>query len=649
MNFNNLYKRIKSNYKKIIIAFLIFSQFYILKTYIGYYSPLHIEYHIGLYPIFGLLFGGWGALGISFANLLTDLSGGYPPLETVICFFVDFIYAYLPYKLWYSFSKNNKLNAPQLGTIFHLAKFCGVILVSTIIYTLLIIMLLYHSQNISLFSLTTLNYFLNAFIFGFFSGVIGIIISNLKNINLTIPSVNENPRIKDKWYNLAFLISIVLIVVFFIIISIDKNQMTYINLPFIIAIIILILFYTSKPVRYPVIKEKSIYKPIIEKLILIFLGFIIGISLLFTSLAILIAVRTGESSLIIENSLGFTISILLYLFIGWLAFFIPGLIVLKYVEKNITNPLSLFSRFTKEYINSKDSKEVNKETLMERYQDYFQKYNEIGILGNSIIKMMSDLENVTSEKERISTELTLAKDIQESKLPTDFPMDKKYSINASMKPAREVGGDFYDFFEIDPENICIVIGDASGKGIPAALFAVIAKELIKTQLLSGATLEDTMESVNNRLCENNIQSMFVTAWAGIIDLRKNELKFVNAGHNSPLIKNGEKFEWLNFKHGLVLGAMENMPYKENIVPLKSDDFQIYLYTDGVTEAHNDEEELFNEDRLIELINNNDLDSIEFIDYLNEELCKFKGSREQFDDITMMIFKYKLGEDEYGNN
>ena len=154
-----------------------------------------------------------------------------------------------------------------------------------------------------------------------------------------------------------------------------------------------------------------------------------------------------------------------------------------------------------------------------------------------------------------------------------------------------------------------------------------------------------MESVNNRLCENNIQSMFVTAWAGIIDLRKNELKFVNAGHNSPLIKNGEKFEWLNFKHGLVLGAMENMPYKENIVSLKSDDFQIYLYTDGVTEAHNDEEELFNEDRLIELINNNDLDSIEFIDYLNEELCKFKGSREQFDDITMMIFKYKLGEDE----
>ena len=648
MNLNNFYKNIKNNYKKIIISFLIFTQLYILKYYIGYYSPLHIEANIGLYPILGLLFGGWGALGVSFANLLTDLAGGHPPLETFICFFVDFLYAYLPYKLWYNFSKNGKLTAPQLGTIFHLAKFCGVILVSTILYTVLIIMLLHDSQNVSLFSLTTLNYFLNAFVFGFFTGVIGIIISNLKNIDLTIPSVNKNPKIKDKWYNLALLIGIILIVVFFIMIAVGESN-KYINLLFIISICILILFYTTKPVKYPVIKEKSIYKPIIEKLILIFLGFIIGISLLFTSLAILIALKTGESSMMIENSLGFTISILLYLFIGWLAFFVPGLIALKYVEENITNPLSLFSKFTREYINSKDSKEVNKESLMERYQDYFEKYDEIGILGNSIVKMMSDLENVTSEKERISTELTLAKDIQESKLPTNFPKDKKYSINASMKPAREVGGDFYDFFEIDSENICIVIGDASGKGIPAALFAVIAKELIKTQLLSGASLAETMKSVNNRLCENNVQSMFVTAWAGVINLRKNELKFVNAGHNAPLIKNGETFEWLDSKHGLVLGAMENIQYKEHCVSLKCNDFQIYLYTDGVTEAHNDKEELFNEDRLIELINNNNLNSIEFIDYLNGELDKFKGSQEQFDDITMMIFEYKIGEDENGNN
>ena len=245
MNLNNFYKNIKNNYKKIIISFLIFTQLYILKYYIGYYSPLHIEAHIGLYPILGLLFGGWGALGVSFANLLTDLAGGHPPLETFICFFVDFLYAYLPYKLWYNFSKNGKLTAPQLGTIFHLAKFCGVILVSTILYTVLIIMLLHDSQNVSLFSLTTLNYFLNAFVFGFFTGVIGIIISNLKNIDLTIPSVNKNPKIKDKWYNLALLIGIILIVVFFIMIAVGESN-KYINLLFIISICILILFYRYK-------------------------------------------------------------------------------------------------------------------------------------------------------------------------------------------------------------------------------------------------------------------------------------------------------------------------------------------------------------------------------------------------------------------
>ena len=119
--------------------------------------------------------------------------------------------------------------------------------------------------------------------------------------------------------------------------------------------------------------------------------------------------------------------------------------------------------------------------------------------------------------------------------------------------------------------------------------------------------------------------------------------------NITYMKNGETFEWLDSKHGLVLGAMENIPYKEHCVSLKCNDFQIYLYTDGVTEAHNDKEELFNEDRLIELINNNNLNSIEFIDYLNGELDKFKGSQEQFDDITMMIFEYKIGEDENGNN
>ena len=203
----------------------------------------------------------------------------------------------------------------------------------------------------------------------------------MKNIDLTIPSVNKNPKIKDKWYNLALLIGIILIVVFFIMIAVGESN-KYINLLFIISICILILFYTTKPVKYPVIKEKSIYKPIIEKLILIFLGFIIGISLLFTSLAILIALKTGESSMMIENSLGFTISILLYLFIGWLAFFVPGLIALKYVEENITNPLSLFSKFTREYINSKDS-------IVDKYAN-LQRID----LSNSKISLSVDTEPV---------------------------------------------------------------------------------------------------------------------------------------------------------------------------------------------------------------------------------------------------------------
>lgn len=243
-----------------------------------------------------------------------------------------------------------------------------------------------------------------------------------------------------------------------------------------------------------------------------------------------------------------------------------------------------------------------------------------------------------AEKERIETELDLAKNIQESILPKNSFGDEKFEIDATMNAAREVGGDFYNFFKINENQIAIVIGDASGKGVPAAIFSVIASTLIKNQLKMGVNLAQMMESVNDLLSENNELSMFVTAWVGILDLNTGNLTTVNAGHNDPIIYDGNEFKDISEKHGLVLGAMENMKYKENSIDLKDGDM-LFVYTDGITEAHNIDDELFGEAKLIELLNKDKYSVNDIIPKVLKEIDAFTSPRDQFDDMTMLVLQY----------
>ena len=275
--------------------------------------------------------------------------------------------------------------------------------------------------------------------------------------------------------------------------------------------------------------------------------------------------------------------------------------------------------------------------------------DEIEGLGLSVNKMAVDikdyithLQTVTIEKERIGAELDVATKIQASMLPCifpPFPDRAEFDIYASMEPAKEVGGDFYDFFLIDDNTLAVVIADVSGKGVPAALFMVITKTLIKNNAQLGKSPKEVFEAVNNQLCENNEAVMFVTAVLGYLDIPTGKFAFVNAGHNPPLLCVDGQLNWLKAKAGFVLAGMEDMIYQQHEILLQRGD-KLFLYTDGVTEAMNKENKLFSDLRLFEAASNNcDLPPHEFCRSIKHEVNKFAEGQEQADDITMLALRY----------
>lgn len=269
---------------------------------------------------------------------------------------------------------------------------------------------------------------------------------------------------------------------------------------------------------------------------------------------------------------------------------------------------------------------------------------EFAVLSDDINSTVDTLKRYIKEAdERIDKELELARQIQHSALPSVFPPYPNrtdFDIYAQMHAAKEVGGDFYDFYLLGKDKLAFLIADVSGKGIPAAMFMMTSKTLIKSLVESGIEPSEAFTQANNKLCENNDAGMFVTAWLGILDLNTGLLKYVNAGHNPPLIKrNGGYFEYICSKPNFFLAGMENIKYQTNEIQLSSGD-EIFLYTDGVTEATDISKELFGEDRLIESLNENDNLSVEQLcNKVKSNADKFVGNALQFDDITMLAVKF----------
>ena len=257
---------------------------------------------------------------------------------------------------------------------------------------------------------------------------------------------------------------------------------------------------------------------------------------------------------------------------------------------------------------------------------------------------VEDLTRITAEKERIGTELSVAGQIQEGMIPNlypAFPDRSEFDVYATMHPAKEIGGDFYDFFLIDDDHLALVMADVSGKGIPAALFMMASKILISTNALAGRrSPAQILEQVNRQICSNNKAEMFVTVWLGILEIPTGILTAANAGHEYPVIRRaGGSFELIKDRHGFVLGGMDGVRYRDYEIRLEPGDM-FFQYTDGVTEATAEGDVLFGTERMLEALNAEETeDPVRVLENLQEQIDRFAAGAPQADDITMLCLRY----------
>lgn len=319
-----------------------------------------------------------------------------------------------------------------------------------------------------------------------------------------------------------------------------------------------------------------------------------------------------------------------------------------WLKKRVLQPISKIKASAEKLVKSSHEE---KDPARIRFEDPdIHSEDELQALSESLVTLARDLKQYmeellleTKEKERIGAELNVATNIQASMLPSIFPPYPNrhdMDIFAFMHPAKEVGGDFYDFFLIDETHLAVVMADVSGKGVPAALFMVISKTLIKIRASRGGLPSEILSSVNNQLCENNGGDLFVTAWLGILDLTTGHMIAANAGHEYPVFcKKDGTFELIKDKHGFVLAGIRNSKYTDYEFDFAPGDM-LYIYTDGVPEATNAKNELFGTERMLAALNDgNDGDCEHTLHRVMDSIQVFVGEADQFDDITMLSLKY----------
>ncbi len=323
-----------------------------------------------------------------------------------------------------------------------------------------------------------------------------------------------------------------------------------------------------------------------------------------------------------------------------------SLICLLLLSAFVLYPLRKVQGYIRRYKETKDSKEVAAGLAEVR------SHNEVRELAEDVSDMIREIDthvekisSITAEKERISTELTLATRIQAAMLPNifpPFPDRTEFDIYASMDPAKEVGGDFYDFFMIDDDHLAVVIADVSGKGVPAALFMMISKILVKNYAMTGLSPAGTLDAVNRQICANNKEDMFVTVWIGILEISTGKITAANAGHEYPVLKTaGGRFELLKDKHSLCVGAMDGVPYRDYELSL-TPGARLFVYTDGVPEAADADDEMFGTERMLDVLNSEPegASSEQILRGVRQAVDRFIGGAEQFDDLTMLCLEYR---------
>ena len=322
-------------------------------------------------------------------------------------------------------------------------------------------------------------------------------------------------------------------------------------------------------------------------------------------------------------------------------------ILTMHMKNRIVEPINKITHAAETYIDDKNEGVIRTDHFSQldiRTGDELENLsNVMADMEEDLAEHVRELMKVTAEKERIGTELEMGAKIQASMLPHEFPPfpDRdEFELYATMHPAREVGGDFYDFFFIDDDHLCLVAADVSGKGIPGALFMMISKVILQSCAMLGLKTAEILNKTNEALCSNNQVEMFVTVWLGILELSTGRLTAANAGHEYPFIKQGDRYEMLKDKHGLVIGGMPETRYTEYTIQMNPGD-SFFIYTDGIPEANDPDKRFFGLERLEAALNvDPEADCEKLIANVKQAVDDFVKDADQFDDQCMLAFRYK---------
>lgn len=530
--------------------------------------------------VFGIAFGFFGTLGCGIGNLIADILCDYTPDVYIPGFFIQLLYGYLPV-LIYNYWRRNEKNKFQLNRVYKIFQFLILIFVDSFFAAIMVWITVHIAFGSPVFGLGFWNTFFNQIIFFI---VIGIPFMCLASV---MKQTRDN-RINNK-----------------------NDHKTY------------ILFSLN------------------EKMILFFLSFSIIISIAASIAAYYIFFpEYGSDPITLWSYIYYVCGSALFICLC------PSMIFLYYVEKNVSKPLEILSATVKDF-GQENTITLEIEKIIAKCSEYLYFSTEIGDLARSYKSMATELETyvenleaISAEKEKNSTQLKIATAIQLGALPKPCFFEE-VDLYAAMKPALEVGGDFYDYFKIDDQHLAIVIADVSGKGVPAALFMMASKIILGKNLKTGLSPAEALTQTNQELCEKNPAEMFVTCFCGILDLETKVFTYANAGHEKPAIsRNGSLFQLEKINSGFVLGGMEGIKYKQAEIQLTKGDM-MFTYTDGIPEAINPSNEAFGNDRFIETLNKSKNESLSQIaSNIFNTIESFNDTAPQFDDITMLMFRIR---------
>ena len=604
-------------------------------------------------PVLGILFGLPAAVGVAVGELVSDILFGSNAFICITGLIANFLYTYLPYRMWYTeFNPKGRAAPPNLSSMKDVLKFIVIMFMNSLLVTILL-MLIFETAGFGPSGDTAPLLFFNNFDFSMILGV--PLLSILANSKI-VPQIPKKKEKTDKrtvflriTSVLPYIISAVGIVYFCLSKFGGIGAKPELALVFMIVFTLLLIIYVLRPftLEIDVMVKKKLRFSIKAKVTVGFLiTAVVFIAFVFSSTYGSVTMNGEIERLALVNHIYLVVGIAINIIFG------ITILALWYVESKITTPIEMISKLVDEFAGQDHLGENDNQKLKEMCNSIqANTKDEIGELAHDFNRMMGDIESyvmnirtVTAEKERIGAELSIATQIQANMLPCIFPAfpeRNEFDIYATMNPAKEVGGDFYDFFMVDDRHLAIVMADVSGKGVPAALFMVIGKTLIKDHTQPGKDLGEVFTEVNELLCESNSEGLFITAFEGVLDLSSGEFRYVNAGHEIPYIcKNGGKFEPYKVKAGFVLAGMEGMRYKCGEITLDVGD-KLFQYTDGVTEATNADNELYGMERLTAFLGkNSELTPTELLPKIKEDIDRFVGEAPQFDDITMLCLEYK---------